>query len=453
MNNPLNMHNAESLPKEPIVTNQYPALIEDVWQRNASFSGFALFFAVTSIILFIVFAYSNLHGYISDEGYHAKMIDALLRKEWNNLPTNVTTPPFFHAIVALFIHISGAEAQLLELMRFIQLTLSLGAIPCFYFIAVQLRKNDCDFRLLLCLVLPLYAPLLNLVYTDPPAITFTMLMVFFMLRGNHWLAAIIAIAGIGVRQMTVIWACFCAIYVIIDHIENYSHRTSTSSLSFFKAPIEIFKLAWVVTPYLLPAVAFISYTLYNGGVVAGDKVNHSTTFNASNLFFFLIVSAILFIPYLIDSSKKVVELIIKQKWVWVLIPSVFILYLSSYEITHVYNNPDMSWWIHNQLLAFSTQTALIKALFFIPVIWMLLTFIVYALTHPKPWQMFTLYGFALLSFVPLPLVEARYYIVALLLFLLWKPRQSDWAERINLLYLLGLSFYVINGASTKSLFL
>ena len=153
------------------------------------------------------------------------------------------------------------------------------------------------------------------------------------------------------------------------------------------------------------------------------------------------------------SSKQILILISTKKWIWLLIPAIFIAYLYFYKVAHVYNNPEWNWWIHNQLLAFTTQTAVIKNLFFIPTIWMLLAYIHYALSHEKPWQMFTLYTFALLSFVPLPLVEARYYLVGLLLFLLWKPKQEAWVERIALLYLLSLSYYIINGTSTKSLFL
>lgn len=428
-----------------------PARMEDVSHSWQYFSGFPLFTMTLGILLFVVYSYSNLHGYISDEGYHAKMIDALLRKEWDNLPTNVTTPPFFHAIIAFFIHISGAKSQLLELMRAIQLVISLGAIPCFYLVAARLRQQDCDMRLLLCLCLPLYTPLLNLVYTDPPAVTFTLLMTFFMLKGNHWLAALIGVLGIGIRQMTVIWACFCTVYTLISYFEAHAERSELrKALTSIK---ELAKAIWLVLPYLLPAAAFIGYTLYNGGIVAGDKVNHSTSFNLGNFFFFLLTSFIIFLPYVIGAAKDVLNMVCTKVWLWFLIPITLVAYLYFYKITHVYNNPDMSWWIHNQLFAFSTKSAAIKALFFIPIALMLLTYIHFLLSHKKPWQMALLYAFALLSFVPLPLVEARYYLVGLLFFILWKPTQSIWAERCALIYMMILSFYVVNGASTKSFFL
>ena len=430
---------------------QLPALLEDVAQRWRYFSGFPLFMMVLSILLFVIYSYSNLHGYISDEGYHAKMIDAFLNKQWNNLPTNVTTPPFFHAVIAFFIYLSGAESKVLELMRALQFVISIGAIPCFYLIASQLRKNDSDIRLLLCLTLPLYTPLLNLVYTDPPAITFTMLMILFMLKGNHWLAATMALIGVGIRQMTVIWACFCTIYTLINLINAYAYEDRLKeALTSFK---EIFKAIWLVIPYLLPAAAFIGYSIHNGGIVAGDKVNHSTSFNMGNFFFFLLTSFIIFLPYNIGAAKEIFQLILSRKWTWVLIPFTLISYLYFYEITHVYNSPDMQWWLHNKLLVISTEKPYIKAVFFIPIMWMMFTYIHCGLTHHQPWQMVLIYSFSLLSFVPLPLIEARYYIISLLLFILWKPQQSTWTERCATIYLIILSFYVINGSSTKSFFL
>lgn len=410
------------------------------------FDPFALFIVSAAVLSFSIFSYLSL-SYISDESFHANMIKHMLHQGWQNLPDNVTTPPYFHAFIAFFTGISGVQDNLLGGMRTVQFALCLLAIPAFYHIAKTLQHTNCDVRTLLCLLLPINLPLIGLVYTDTPALAMTALMILCTLHQRHWLALLFAVLGMGIRQMTVIWACFCAVYVIIDFYERQD-QPLWASLKRFKLALRLFVK---LIPYILAGAVFIAYSYFNQGVVAGDRDAHSVSFNASNAFMWLLVSFVLLLPYVIENTGKCWNLLIFNKWIWALLGGMFIVYLAFYHITHIYNQGHL-WWLHNRAFAFTSQPPLHKLLFFIPIAWMALTYIQIALDSRKPWQLFLLYSFALLSFVPMPLVAFRYYIVAIALFLLWKPKSSVPAERAMLMIYLVLGLYAVYGTSKTYFF-
>lgn len=427
---------------------QYPPVVYD--PKNIRFyehfDPFALFIFSGTILGFLIFSYLQL-SYISDEGFHANMVKAILHGHWDNLPDNVTTPPYFHAFIAFFTGISGVQDNLLGVMRTVQLAIFLVAIPAFYHIAKTLQHTNSDTRTLLCLLLPINLPLVGLVYTDPPALAMTALMILCTLNQRHWLALMFAVLGMGIRQMTIIWACFCAVYVIIDFYE----RQNQPLVSLLKRLDLISSLIFKLVPYVLAAVVFIAYTYFNQGVVAGDRDAHSVSFNPSNGFMWLFVSFVLLFPYVIENTAKCWRLLISSKLIWALLAGLFISYLAFYHITHPYNHGHL-WWLHNKAFTLTSQPPLHKVLFFIPLAWMALTYIQIALDSRKPWQLFLLYGFALVSFVPMPLVAFRYYIVAVALFLLWKPKSSVPAERAMLMIYLALALYAIYGTAQRTFF-
>ena len=428
-------------PKSPLATRHYE-----------QFSPFALFTMILMLIGFLFLSYLNIKGHIADEGFHAGMVDAFLRGEWDNLPGSVTTPPYFHALIAFMTHISGVEKKTLEAIRFSQMLLSIGAIPCFYFIAKQLRHSNCDIRTLLCVLLPTYLPLFNLVYTDPPSLTFTALMVLLTLKQRYWLAALTALLGLAVRQMTIIWACFCAVYVCLNYIED-EHGSISFKNIFGPLWENITNLFPKVAPFLIPAVAFLVFVFFNKGIVVGDREAHPTSFNLANLFCFFIASFVIFLPYQIEKATENFQLIKTHKWIWVAIPLYFIVYLALHKITHSYNKPSMDWWIHNQIIIISTTQPLLKALFFLPILSATLTYFSIARSSETPWKMYLLYFFGALSFVPLPLVELRYYLVTLILFILFKPKLSDTSEKATLIIFSCISLYIIYGISHRTLFI
>ena len=85
--------------------------------------------------------------------------------------------------------------------------------------------------------------------------------------------------------------------------------------------------------------------------------------------------------------------------------------------------------------------------------WMVLRFVTAATASDYPGEMLLLIPFALLSFVPLPLIEPRYYLAALSLFLAFRPAMSTRATAVTLAYYLLASAYILFGISRQAFFL
>lgn len=425
---------------------QLPVLYETPNKGYVHFDPFALF--ITSLVV-LCLAFINYlgQGPFSDELFHVPMVQAIMDGKWGNLPTNVTTPPYYHAFLAFFGKLPGVESHLLQTLRIVQFIVSALAIPIFYHLAKHMRHSDCDLRALTCLLLPIFLPFVGLVYTDTPALTLTMAMILCTLFKKYWFAAIFGVLGLGVRQMTVIWACFCAIWIIL---EFYTHHKESSdeTLSFKKI---IYALSLPLLPYIIVGAIFIVYLITNGGAVAGDKGAHSVSFNPSNIYVWLIISFVLFFPLNIEYSKENWNSLMGQKWLWGFIPLMFVGYLYFFKITHVYNFGN-TWWAHNKLLQLATNNVLIKMLFFIPIAWMAMTYIQAALKSTKPWTLFLLYIFSILSFLPMPMVDFRYYMIALCLFILWKPTTSSFSSKTTLLIFLSMTAYTLHATSMRWFF-
>jgi len=125
----------------------------------------------------------------------------------------------------------------------------------------------------------------------------------------------------------------------------------------------------------------------------------------------------------------------------------------TYEHPHPYNAASLDFYRHNLFIYYTSDVIAIRALAFIPVAWMSLSYVTAATVSDYTAEMLLLAPFALLSFVPLPLIEPRYYLVALSLFLAFRPAMSTGATVVTLAYYLVGSAYILFGISRQAFFL
>jgi alpha-1,2-glucosyltransferase len=105
------------------------------------------------------------------------------------------------------------------------------------------------------------------------------------------------------------------------------------------------------------------------------------------------------------------------------------------------------------VLHYTVEFPIAKALTFVPIVWSALTFYLIAQESSDKWRMWALYIFVAISVIPLPLVEQRYYIVALVMFLAFKPSTHPLADRFCLFMYLPMSAAVLFFISKAMIFL
>lgn len=402
------------------------------------------------VYLFLMVLVSLLLGYnvishlptgIGDEDVHAFQVGWFVRGRYE-IFQYVTMLPVYHGMNAALLKLVGAES--FQAMRVAQVILASLVIPVFFMLCRRVYANEAGERTLQFFYLPLLFPLFFLIYTDIPALIFALAMIERTLQKRYMMAALCAFVAVAMRQPNLVWVAFACVLAMINELgaPNW-RRWKTEVLSF------TLKL-W---PFALVFLAFAVFVLVNGGVAVGDAEQHPVSFNLSNLYFFLFVSFCFFLPLNIALMPEIVQRIIDHKWVLLLLVGGFVLYMLTYEHPHRYNSFDLAYYRRNWVLHYTSQVGFLRVLFYFPIAWMALTFWLCARKSPYKWQMYALYVFAVLSFVPLPLIEPRYYFVAQCLFIAFRPPQSVATSVATLVWYLAFIAYLLFNISRANFFM
>jgi len=108
---------------------------------------------------------------------------------------------------------------------------------------------------------------------------------------------------------------------------------------------------------------------------------------------------------------------------------------------HPHNTERADFFLRNAILVYFSSTALRKLLFFLPVA--LACLCVASVPMKRPWWL--LFPFTMLFLLPEWLVEQRYYLVPLSLFLLAREQSSPWSERLQtaLFFIASVGLFVM----------
>ncbi len=379
---------------------------------ETEFTSIQLVFVCSLMLTLLATVFFHLEHEIADEGFHGPQIYSFYSGDYTQHEA-LTVLPIYHAVVAGVQKALGEYSILLS--RVVTLLLSALSLPVFFNLCRSLHSKQADTRLLLFLSCPMILPFFFLVYSDIPALLMVLLMVYQTVKGRYIWAGVFSVGAVLVRQPNLVWVAFCSCYIVIQHYQEIAPKSLKSYLDSW----------WSLFCRLLPfGTAFcliVALFIVSGGVVQGDMAQHEISFNLSNLYYFLLLSFFFLLPYNIDNTTAIANLVKTRRWVWGLIPVFFLVYMATYNNHHQYNSYGLSFYLRNVILHYTVEFPLAKALAFIPMVWMALSFVVFLKQSRKPMYLALVYFFGCLSFIPLPLVEQRYYIVAYVLFLAFKP--------------------------------
>lgn len=393
-------------------------------------------FILGSILAFAFTILLHLPHEISDEGFHSPQIWGFYNGDLH-VARSLTMLPAYHAVIAALLKATGIFS--VKLARFLHLLLCALTLPVFYRICKALGRPHPDSRTLLFLTCPIILPFFALLYTDVPALLPILLQVLSTIRKRHLPAALFGLVATLVRQTSIVWVAFSCVYVVIEQVQ----AQGTSSWRQHVLPLA--RRLWAYAAVGLGAAVFFHV---QGGVAVGDSSHHPISFNPSNLYLFLLLAFLFFLPHNLARAGAILDLLRRRPRIWYILVPAFVGYMATYSNAHPYNSAGLSFYLRNVLLHHIVTRPAIRALTFIPVAWMALTLILFFHEETRHrWSLGALYVFALLSFVPLPLVEQRYYLPALTLLFAFAPLQEarlNWTSLwlfvpVNCVLLLGIS--------------
>ncbi|KAI8079750.1 asparagine-linked glycosylation 10 [Halteromyces radiatus] len=314
-----------------------------------------------------------------------------------------------------------------------------------------------------------------LYYTDTGSTLFVLLSYLSVKTENYLLAGLMSAVAVGFRQTNIVWTFFFMVLSIIQLVPSTTSNTPSTSLynpiysnidsvfnSLFKSILSLLLLTLKnilsIVPRLLTFLAtligFCAFLVHNGGIVLGDKSNHLAGLHFPQLFYYISFSSFFGAPFLLTWSRVMSCINIVIGWN----TKSFLFGLSSltimvYLIRHyTYEHPFLlsdnrhytfyvwkriyrrHWMVRYALVPFYAICMKFKMMILgshVSLLWML-------------GYMMTL----LLTLVPSPLLEFRYFILPFLFFSLHLPPPST-----PLAILSTLVFYVCINVATLYIFL
>lgn len=390
--------------------------------------GFLLF------ITFGVFSFFNTSMFV-DEYHHITQIKLFLDGRFEQLPT-LTMLPTYHLVLAGISYVFGMTN--LWFVRLASLVISLSG---FYLVYKFLPKNDAKvlhfFQLLFLPVLSLY---FFLVYTDIVSLTITLLAFLLTFKQKYFWSAVFFALSVLLRQSNIIWAFMAAVYIYLD---NYNLQINLKNIWNY------FKKVWGL---VIVALGFVVFVKINGGIAAGDKEAHQVGFYIQNIYVFLTLLPILFLPFIITNLKKFFDKLKSINPLLILLLFIVNLLIIHYlyQINHPYNNT--IFFIHNFVALMFTWSGWLGHISLS--IASLFGVLVLSLIKFPNSKYLLIYPATFLSLAVNSMVDTRYYLTSLAFIIIFRePFEEKSDEWLLLAYYILLSILIIYGVLQNVYFL
>jgi alpha-1,2-glucosyltransferase len=375
-------------------------------------------FVVVAIAAFVAFHDNPLHV---DERVHYPQIVTFARG-YSRLDPRLTMIPGYHALLGSMAW--AADSFSVRTIRFFNFIVGLGAVAAFYFSAKAQQARDPMAPTLQFAFLPIAFPLLFLIYTDITSLLFVLLMMLSVAKKRPRTAGLFGLISCLIRQTNVVWVAFALVWSYVDE-NGWSWAPIKQTLGKY----------WM---FLLSGALFVAFLIANKGVAIGDASAHPTgSLHLGNIFFLLFLSFFLFMPFFWARRREALSTL--RTWPgWFALGVLFATFWLGFSVDHPYNTQLDEPFLRNDILIFFSSTWLSRLLFFVPVALAVLSLRVVRLR--SHWWL--LYPFAILFLLPAWLIEQRYYLIPLSLFLLAREPLTDLVERIQIGWFFMISIAV-----------
>ena len=390
---------------------------------------------------------------LGDENVHRFQINWFIKGRFE-IFKYIPMLPLYHGVVAAIAKLTGLHG--LDGLRFAHMLFAVGVIPAMYALVRCFHPTEAMSRTLLLVFVPFLFPLFFITYTDLPSLMFVLLMVERAWKKCYLWAAALALVAVLMRTPNIIWVAFTTSMILLNTAKEMSVgirlKTNGAQRGLLDKP---FLLAGLrrISGFLVVFALFIVFVVINGGVAIGDAEQHPVSYNPSNLYFFLLVAFVLFLPFCVEQVPDIYRLLRKHWWIIGLLILVFFYYFYTYEHPHKYNRTSLKYYRHNLFIHYTSDYFYIRIASFFPMAWMALSFVTGVRKSEYGSTLLLILPFALLSFIPLPLIEHRYYVVTLTLFLAIRPRMSAWSTGATLTAFVLICAYVMFNISRQLFFL
>lgn len=363
-------------------------------------------------------------GLVSDEWIHFPQVSRMRAGDWLGIDPSLTMLTGYHGLVAALMKAFGAES--LGTARL--LSASSGALAIWTFHGAR-RAATGDTSILPAQQLALWPVLLCfvfLVYTDVLSLAMVLGAWWLSLRHRHIPAALVLLVSLLVRQNNVIWAGFVAAFALWDAVRWQPWRDWHLSLK-------------IALPYLAVAGAFVTYWLAMGRISVSETQSHAhyLSFHVGNAYFALAIVALTMPLHVVLGLRRFASM--PKAW-WLLPLASLVLFFVLFAVDHPYNRIVPQYNIRNAFLLHLAAHPPANALF--GLVGTLAACGMAGTQAPRAWIALP---FALMALCAAWLIEPRYAMVPIALWLALRRQEHATIEWATLALWGGLAVYFATG--------
>ncbi|WP_119396497.1 Dol-P-Glc:Glc(2)Man(9)GlcNAc(2)-PP-Dol alpha-1,2-glucosyltransferase [Salinibius halmophilus] len=201
--------------------------------------------------------------------------------------------------------------------------------------------------------------------------------------------------------------------------------------------------------FIASALIFVAFVIYNGGVAVGDKDAHQLArLYPTQVYFLLLTLFFLFLPMHLKNTPKIIRLIQRHPEILVLAGLLFVIYITTFYAHHMYNHHDF--FLRNRVLVWVREDFISKTIAFIPMLWAFLSLCVTPLRRKS---FYWLYPVTIIALLPHGLVEQRYFLEFIALFMLMKRWDSLRVDYVTIAYYAPITLFFCIGIGEIRFFL
>ncbi|MCB1564296.1 MAG: hypothetical protein KDI78_01385 [Xanthomonadales bacterium] len=376
-------------------------------------------------------AWAFVGTFIGDEWVHWRQIQRFVHGDYRIFDEFLTNIPGYHWLITAILAPFGIDE--LGPVRAITALMTLASAWIFFRIRSRLHPVDAQRATAQFFFLPTMFVYGFLAYTDVPALLFLLGAMLATLHKRHRLSALLMLGSMSIRQNNVLWVVFLAFYAAWPMLEGIRKDTGLLRWESTRWRHSVVDLWAVVWPYMLAVLCFCVYWAWNGSISysSAQSQNAHPDFrpDIGNPVYLLATAAVFFPLQMLAGWRRLFTFGMRWRgaWIWLMPLAVFGLYTLLYKVRHPFNFVTTN--LHNQWLQLVAQGGLAWWVFgaLATVGFCGLVFQRHVVTQGWLWLPFSLV-FVAASW----LIEPRYTIVPLVMFLALRQPAGAWAERLTL---------------------
>ncbi|WBW71716.1 dolichyl-phosphate-glucose-glycolipid alpha-glucosyltransferase Alg10 [Schizosaccharomyces osmophilus] len=421
-------------------------LVRAVYGAGAGSNLVKLWILITLVSFLLVNRYVDIP--YMDEIFHVSQAQRYCNQDWRWDPA-ITTPPGLYLLSYFLKTILGCN---LFHLRFLNFALGVIGMPVILFdISTQLNTKSRGFPLVLSSLPPLWFSFL-LYYTDTASTVITLLAYDLALRNAAISSSVFCFFSLFFRQTNILWVGYIIYTLITNDLSFYNPKLSEATFIDFLLAITSFigsllrnmrKIWRRILPFAFVIAFSLGFLICNGGIVLGDKSNHKPVIHLSQINYFIAFLFIFSFPSCLSPQlkrafwKTKIHSHLFSRITLLLLPLLFLIIKyntimhpflladNRHYVFYVFNRFRRYWWL-KYLGA--------------PVYALCYNLFIKEVSHHMSVLDFTVMTLAtLLTLVPAPLVEFRYFILPCLFWRIKVPWQSKNALLTEFIFHMSLN--------------